>query len=400
MGINFNITKKEEEEEIKDEEEMEEEEEKSHTTSLPRKNMIKFMLFIGIGLLLLLLILYIISTLSSRTYTYEEIENIMKKAAQSYFTDHPESLPTTEGNIVEIDSSNLVVSEKMKDLSEYTDGEICTGKVQVQKLASDYLYVPYLNCGENYTTIEFYSKVLADNPTVSSGYGLYATSNAYIYRGEEVNNYVKLDKGLWRIVKITSNNNVVLVHDEGLPYTQPWDNRYNEENLYDAGINQYSASRVKESLERVLLNPSEKNGEVILSDADKAKTVPFTICTGKRNSTSEVKNNSEECKETLPNQRIGLLTLSDYLYASVDPNCKSAETKSCKNYNYLALNDSWWLVTANKEDTSTVFAVSRRGNVATELAANYALVRPVIYLNSRVLYKSGNGSLTEPYEVR
>lgn len=401
----FNLVKKKktnDEIEINDDDDDEVETSSSSSSDdYARKKMFRFMLFIVGGALILLLVLYTISLVAGRTYTYADIEKIMKEAAQEYFAEHPESLPREDGAIVEIDSANLAYAGKMKSLIEYTGEEVlCTGTVQVEKTGTEYLYTPYLNCGDSYVTIELYQKIISQDNIVSSGYGLYAVNGSYVFRGEEVNNYVQLGKGLWRIVKVTPNNNIVLISNEGVPYGQPWDNRYNEERLYEAGINTYNASRVKEYLDKIYRNPSKDDGEDLLSKGDKAKIVSFSVCTGKRSTTSESKNNSEECTQVLQDQKLGLLTLSDYLYASVDPNCKSASSKSCKNYNYLTMKEDWWLATANKEDTSTVFAVTRNGNVNAETAANYAIVRPVIYLNSRVLYKSGDGTLEKPFKVR
>ena len=400
--MNFNLVKKPKKEEdniVDEEEDIELDEDRSSPNQDAKKKMIKFMLIIICGLVFLLIILYVASLLSPKSYTYEEVETILKNAAQSYFADYPESLPKVEGTIIEIDSSNLVEVGKMNNISDYMDGAICTGTVQVELSGTEYLYTPYLNCGEIYSTVELANKVLNES-TVNSGYGLYSTNTGYAFRGEDVNNYVQLDKSLWRIVKVTSNNNLVLISAEGVPYTQYWDNRYNEERLYEAGINQYDASRIKDYLNKIYTKPSEEDGEVLLSNSDKAKMISFNVCTGKRSINSETKNNTEECTKYIQNQKMGLLTLSDYLYASIDPNCKSASTKSCKNYNYLTLKEDWWLVTANKDDTSTVFSVSRSGNVTAENASNYAIVRPVIYLNSRVLYKDGNGSKDKPYTVR
>ena len=81
----------------------------------------------------------------------------------------------------------------MKDLSEYLGDTACGGAVQVQKSGSEYLYTPYLNCGENYATVELYKKVLSDNSIVTSGYGLYNMDYAKVFRGEDVNNFVKLE---------------------------------------------------------------------------------------------------------------------------------------------------------------------------------------------------------------
>ena len=255
MATNFNIVKKkkqdEDEEDLLDEEEIEEEEssKKSMDNSV-KKRMLLFMGIIFIGFILLMLILYLVSIFFHRSYSYDDIELVLKNAAVSYFKDYADYLPVDDGDVVEVDSSNLVAAGKMKDLSEYTkEGILCTGTVQVEKSGSDYLYSPYLNCGDNYTTIELAKKIInEEGNVVTSGYGLYSMNGSYIYRGENVNNYVQLGKQVWRIVKITSDENVVLIHDKGVLYNpQPWDDRYNETSSYASGFNNYGSSRIKES---------------------------------------------------------------------------------------------------------------------------------------------------------
>lgn len=367
-----------------------------------KKSMIKFMgIIIGITILLLL-ILFIASLGKSGSYSYTKIETIMKEAAVSYFKDHPDSLPQTNGGVVEIDSSNLVAEGKMKDLSEYTKkGVSCTGSVLVEKSLSGYLYTPQLDCGEAYTTIEFSGKILDKEEIVTSGYGLYeASDGSYVFRGEKVNNYVKLDASLWRIVKITNEGNVVLISDSGLGMSQPWDNRYNAQQNYGSGINEYGASRVKEYLDRVYENPVKDDLEYILSAKDKNKIVNFPLCIGKRDAAAQSKDNSIECSSVIEDQRWGLLTLSEYMMASIDPNCNSSLSKSCQNYNYLALKDEWWLATADSKDDSNVYMIKRNGSPILASAANYAIVRPVIYLNGRVRFMSGNGTFEKPYTLR
>lgn len=404
MNSNFNMVKKpkKEKEIIEEEEEVVlEEEKKAKENSAAKKKMIRFMLIIIVITILFLIILYLCSIFINRTYSYTELENILKNAAVSYFKDNPNNLPSEDGDVVEIDAGNLIAAEKMKDLSEYTkEGVSCSGSVQVERTGTRYLYTPYLNCGESYVTEELYKKVIDDDNIVTSGYGLYAVNGAYVFRGENVNNYVKLGKSLWRIVKVSTNNNVVLISEDGLPTAQPWDNRYNDNRNYESGINQYSASRVKEFLDVVYSKTLTEDGEQILSKKDKTKIVSFNLCTGKRDENSEVNDNSEECGEVLQNQKLGLLTLSDYISASVDPKCKSIATKSCKNYNYLSKDFDWWLVTANKADDSTVFKVDSSGIVSSDNASIYSIIRPIIYLNSKVLYKSGKGTFDKPYKVK
>ncbi|MBQ9019067.1 MAG: hypothetical protein IJ097_01980 [Bacilli bacterium] len=408
MGINFNIVKKpkhDENENIEEQEEELEEEDldvdvKSNNYD-PKRKMFRFMgIIVGI-MILILLILFIMSLGNNKkSYSYSQIERIMEKAAKSYFKDNASYLPE-EDSIIEVDVSTLVEAGKMKDLSEYTKkGVSCVGSVSVQNEDSSYIYTPNLDCGNDYSTIPLYEKVLNNNETVSSGYGLYSNNGDYVFRGENVDNYVQLNNNLWRIVKITSDNNIVLISATGVGYTNTWDNRYNENMKYESGINNYSSSRAKEFLEKIYKNPIEKEGEDILSKKDKSKLVEFDVCVGKRNGEEESKDNSIECREKVRDQKLGLLTLSDFLYASVDPNCKSASTKSCKNYNYLVIKANWWLATASTNDTSLVFKVAGNGIVRAERASTYASIRPVIYLNDSVMFKSGKGTLEKPYKVR
>ncbi|MBR3210904.1 MAG: hypothetical protein IKF71_03080 [Bacilli bacterium] len=410
--MNGNIVKKPNKDEVEYEEEeieLDEDDDEDDSSSRrliskdldPKKRLFLLMGVIVGAVLLLLLILFIASLFTSRSYEYEDIENILKNAAISYFADYPDSLPQNDGDVVEIDSSNLVYAGKMNDLSSYrNDGEPCTGKVQVEKVGGEYVYTPFLNCGSNYNSVPLATKVQNDNPVTSSGEGLYSYNGNYVFRGEQVNNWVQLEENLWRIVKITPEGNVVLIHSTGIEYSQPWDDRYNEEMAYEAGLNKYSVSRIKEYMEKIYVNPDEDMGEKILSDKDRSKIVAHTLCVGGRTATSQSKTNSEECRQKVQNQKLGLLTLSDYLYASLDSNCKSAETKSCMNYNYLVLGDDWWLMTPDSSTTCKVFKIGRDGSATVEWASSYSRVRPVIYLNSNVMSASGKGTETDPYTVK
>ena len=404
MGINFNIVKKPKDD---NDEEVEEVEDTSSDSKGydPKKKMFRFMAIIVLVMIVILLIMFAISTLSGNkkpsTYSYSELETVLEKAAKDYFKDHSEYLPE-EGDYTEVDSETLAADGKMNSLSEYPtkDGAVCTGTVKVQNEDGTYLYSPSLNCGDSYSTILLVNKVLDDNDTVTTGDGLYVRGGEYVFRGENVNNYVQLDKSLWRIVKITSDDEIVLINQDGAGYTTPWDNRYNDAKMFDAGINSYSVSRIKDYLDQIYKNPDENQNQLILSKKDKARLVEYDLCIGKKSSTSEDQKNTEECKQKLSDQKIGLLTLSDFMYASVDPNCKSASSKSCKNYNYLVIRSDWWLMTASTENTYDVYEVRNNGMIKKDAASNYALARPVVHLNDSVLFKSGKGTAEKPYKVR
>ena len=124
------------------------------------------------------------------------------------------------------------------------------------------------------------------------------------------------------------------------------------------------------------------------------------MCVGKRAETDLGNDNKLECKTTQSNTKVGLLTVSDYMRASIDTNCTSTTSKSCSNYNYLRSKFSWWLVTANSESTSEAFSVSDVGVIESDITSSYAYVRPVIYLNERTMYKGGKGTKTDPFVLK
>ena len=372
----------------------------SYSGVSPKKRMIRLMGLIVGFVLVLLLILYIASLFGRKNYTYEDVEDLMKQSSVAYFAAHPEYLPKAEGEIVELPLNNLIVEGYMKEPSQYINDESCTGTVQVEKIGNDYVHTPYLNCGSNYSSVELYRKVVEDNPITTDGPGLYSFNNTYAFRGEEVNNYVQLDNALWRIVKISSEGNVVLILSEGMIYSKPWDNRFNEEKNYEAGMNNYSVSRIKEYLSQIYTDNVEFDDEKILSDKDKSRLVSYDVCVGKRSLEGNSKNNTEECRQKVSNQKLGLLTVSDYLYASLDTNCKGVSSKSCTNYNYLAIDNEWWLATATNANDYEVFKVDQWGIVTVDTAATYASIRPVIYLKTNTMVKEGKGTLAEPYTIR
>lgn len=367
-----------------------------------RNKLIK-LLGVAVGLLVLIIIIVAISSAikaSSKGYSYEQIEEIMRKAAVSYFEDYPESLPQSESQVMEISSDTLTSAGKMKDISSYTSkGVTCTGKVKVSKVGASYNYSPYLSCGDSYSSTRLLEVAIAS--TVTSGYGLYKVDSDYIYRGETVNNYVKLDNNLWRIVKIASNNDIVLISDTYYSIFLPWDNRYNTNSKYNSGINNYATSRIKESLESLYLqDTTNKKVAPILSNNDKSKLVAFNQCVGKRKKEETEKNNSIECASTYDNVYIGLLTVSDYMLASADENCKTSIDPVCQNYNYLNIKQDYWLATATEESTDTVYYVSKSGTIKTGISSNYAGVRPVIHLNGSTMVSGGSGTKSDPYLIK
>lgn len=364
----------------------------------------KLMLITVLCVVILIILLLFFSLLFPKKRGYSDVEVIMKNAAIKYYNSNKNELPSKNGSVVEVSAQKLANNGYMKDLSKYGK-DTCTGKVVVYNNDDDYLYTPYLDCGDSYKTVELFSKVTDSKNVVTSGNGLYYINGEYVFRGDEVNNYVKIDENLYRIVKIDANNEVVLILNSSAGISYTWDNRYNSEKRYKAGINNYDLSRIKSRL-RDIYNSNEVTNDYelnvgILNKSSRSLVVDYNLCTAPRAKDTTVKDNSLECLN-ITRSKIGLLTLSDYANASLDTNCDIVTKKSCQNYNYLVNKDigGWWLMTPSSDDSSSVYFINQSGYVEITDASNSKSLRPVIHLNSKTMYKSGKGTLKNPYTLK
>lgn len=219
---------------------------------LRKEKMMKNIFKIAIITAVLVVVLLVLSMFSSKSRDYADVERIMKDAAVKYYKDNSSELPKVNGGIVEVSAQKLSNLKYMKDLDKYVSKTSCFGKVVVENNDDSYIYIPYLDCGDKYKTTELFREVTDNRNIVVSGSGLYSYGNQYIFRGDDVNNYVSINNNLWRIVKVSSDNEVVLIKEERagkLSYT--WDDRYNAQKRMNYGINDFNVSRLKDSLEGI-----------------------------------------------------------------------------------------------------------------------------------------------------
>ena len=178
-----------------------------------RKKLLKMVGIISVILIIVFGLVLLLSVIIGRNYSYDQIELILKNAAIKYYQVQDVLLPSNDGEKSEVDATTLSSDDYklMKPLSKLKKNVSCTGKVVVQKVNNKYIYTPYLDCGNSYKTEELYKAIKNKNKVVTSGNGLYEMNGEYVFRGDTVNNYVKLSKGLFRIVKITSDNKILLI---------------------------------------------------------------------------------------------------------------------------------------------------------------------------------------------
>lgn len=364
----------------------------------------KKLLFLAIGIVALLVVIIIVALIIGKiknsSLTYEQIEDKMTEAAKSYYSSRNDQLPINETDEVEVNASVLVSSGYMKELSKIqSDKSIaCDGKVIVTKSGEYYNYSPYLNCGDKYTTTYLYEKVMST--VVSKDDGLYKAEQysktgrqtIYVYRGDFVNNFVKIDDVLWRIVKVNPDFSLMLIkyqYDRDIDYNGNWDDRYNPDFPDNLGIPDYYKSLIRKEL-------NDYYSSDVLSVNLKSKLVLKDICIGERKENDVGRDGKIECSNTLNIDYLSILSTNDYMNASLDTNCKKTIDKTCENYNYLTdYNGSFWLL-----NTSSNKAYKTSNGLELYWLERTGWARIVLNITKNTIYVSGDGSETNPYIIK
>ncbi len=392
------------------------------------KQMMKYVgILVGLVVLVVIVLLLMNGGGGNKNLSFDEIEDKMVSAAKKYVKDKGEDiLPSVKGDSFTLDVANLVNGDYLDELSSYTkDNVSCTGAVVIYNAGNgNYDYVPELSCGSNYETKKLSTTLIGENGSniVVEGSGLYQRLDGkfvtayedlygsgmenleYVYRGDEVNNYVKIDDNLWRVVAIDSNQNMLMILANHSKKTYAWDDKFNEEVNKSHGINTYEHNGLESNAYKTV--QQFYDGEIPLMDKEEYSTktkyliTPMDLCIGKRSPEDSDTSGAIECQEVLNDQVMGLLPAYYFMSASLDENCTSITSKSCGNYNYLAsFDDFWWLLTGNSDDTYEAYSVSKK-YVDVSLCKYKADIRPIIKIGSRAVYSKGDGTKDNPYTIK
>lgn len=354
----------------------------------------KIIMIIGgiVGIVVVFLILNVIGTKMFSKSSYADVENIMKNAAISYYDDNPGELPNQIGNTLEVDVSELITSKYMKSIDSYikNDSVSCDGSVNVTNINGNYRYVPILDCGDEYFTNTLVEYIMFNEDVVESGSGLYSVNDEFVYRGEEVNNYVMFGENSYRIMKIVDDH-VVLVYND-IVTNMVWDDRYNVDKKVNVGINDYSVSRVREYLQELY------EGNTLFGEEEKLLLSSYDVAIGKRTNADEDKTGAIEKTNVLEDQYISLITLSDFFNASLDSNCMVSDSVACINYNYfMDIGSSFWTGTASADSSYRVYKIDRSLGAVLANASSSSAIVPVVHLVSDAVYVEGDGTEKNPY---
>ena len=347
--------------------------------------------YIMAGTIIIIILIILISSCSGMGKTYESIENEMVNAAKNYYANHKNNLPKEENGTVKVTISTLVEAELLDEVIDPQNKEqTCSGHVEVTKVGDEYSYIPFLTCKGNYEP-KYLTDVVKESKIDEYGNGVYEMNGEYIYRGDDVNNYVKFNDQLWRIVKVDSEGDIKLVLAESTQEYYEWDNAYNSDKKENVGV---TTDYLRTSIRKSLNNYYEEN----FTKDNKAKIVSKNLCVGKY-SISDSFSIEKECSVIKENEKIGLLTATDFQNASLDTNCLTLENQECSNYNYLSDSKlTTWLINSISDNNYTVLYIYEN---IQESYANYPKrISPTIYLTSKSIVQNGNGTFDKPYVIK
>ena len=345
------------------------------------------MLGMMMGVLLAFLILvFIFIGIAGSKVADNKLPLVIEQAAIKYYANHEDDLPTV-GEKVTLDASTLISEKYMKSFEKMTKNTGCSAKITVANNNNEYNYIVSVDCNE------FKTQTLHDiisNTVTKSGDGLYLSDGEYYYKGEYVDNYVKIGDELYRIVSIDSDGDIKLTSTTFSRQLYKWDDRYNVEKQNPMGINNYLLSRIKEHIDEEYESYKKNLKKHILM---------HDWCIGKRN-TEDGSLQTDECSETVKDYA-GMVTLNEYVRPSLDSNCTDVFTGACANYNYLVdiyTKDAWTAVSA-ADNTYQAFYIS--GSYVGEMNTNHSYgVLLMFYIDGSTMYTSGTGTEADPYIIR
>ena len=354
----------------------------------------KIIIYVIAGFVILFIILFAISSCQSKKVSYEDYLKKMEKAAKSYYENHEDELPSEDKKTSEYSLKEMIAKGAISDyIKAFSDESIkCDGGVTVTNNNGYYLYTSELDCGDKYSSKTLSQKIKEDSLT-EEGIGLYEMGDDYVFRGDAVKNYATFAGETWRIINIDENDNIYLLQ-ANTKKSCSYDNHYNTEKG-ESGINQYYQGEGKYSN---MMQCLEKYYNEKITDSYKKYLGTQTVCYGARSKDDITTDGSTECSIFIEKQPLSLLLVNEYIRASIDDECKSLNSRSCRNYNWLAKTDDTYLITPSSKDSTLVY-YKDGSRIEETKTNNYLPVLMKISVNGKIAYTKGNGTEKDPYQI-
>lgn len=189
-------------------------------------------------------------------------------------------------------------------------------------------------------------------------------NDEYYFIGHADNNYLEYSNILWRIIKITENNEIIAISENSLTSLA-----YGKDTIYkDSYINKW-------------LNSSNEDYTGILENVLSNKDTFLTKTKTCHDQVDTIDNS--DCQNITTDTYLSLLTTSDFANIGKDSYLNNGE------YFYLA----------NTNNENYVWYLTNDGKISTGTGQDIIGVRPIITLKSNLKYRDGNGKIDNPYLI-
>lgn len=275
--------------------------------------------------------------------------------------------------------------------------------------------------------------------------------NKVMFTGSDPNNYIKIGNNIYRI--IGKEDEKIKIIDYDFNGTSKWDTpgrRYNNNNTFcKSNANQtgtllfpnhrynnlYGCNvfmKINGNLNRTVRHNAEKpNVQGTVNDNStmyeklqeyyennvlKNEVLKNIIIKDSKWNTGMVKwsygsaeinniQNNEESETSV--STIGLLNVSDYIYASLNQCNLTTFLQTDDTIGSKCANNNWlynggkneWTINADDGNTWYVWSIFENGKLQSTVASDSKLYRPVFYISGDTKLGSGNGSKDDPYVI-
>ena len=203
--------------------------------------------------------------------------------------------------------------------------------------------------------------VLAEQVVNNNYDSLKKVNKNYYFTGNVNNNYISYSNLIWRIVKITEDNSMMLVSDDAIGTLAYGD----ISTLYD------SSNLIQ------WLNDDNKFSKILNKKEEFLKLTNTCI-----DNINDIKNIT--CNSVNSDLYVGLLSLEDYLNTGG---------------NTSFINNNYYSYLANKNNEDNIWYINSNGSINYSDGSDILGVKATITLNPNINIINGNGTKEEPYII-
>ncbi len=201
------------------------------------------------------------------------------------------------------------------------------------------------------------TSIMKKASVVYEGAGIYKESGNYLYKGKDVNNYLKFSNLIWRIVKIANDNTVEIVLDDPLNIM-----------AFDFGTSNFDDSDISDYLNSDFvkyLNTDQLDKVVVCND----EISDLTKLT---------------CDASTVNHYVKLPDVSDFLNSIAEDSYMTDENETLWLYNKKSKKEAWY---------------ASGYNLSSSKMDVFNGIKPVVVLKSTNTLLGGTGTKEDPYRV-